>query len=127
MLTPPPTILLVDDEPDVLTFMREVLENAGYGVLSAPGGAEALRLVTQHPDPIPLVVTDVLMPGMGGLDLERRLLAERPTTKVLYVSGYADAKTIAATGSMAPILQKPLSADTFLAMVRDLLAPPAPA
>jgi PleD family two-component response regulator len=51
MRMPSPRILLVDDEPDVLTFMREVLENAGDSVLAAPGGPEALRLVTQHPDP----------------------------------------------------------------------------
>jgi CheY-like chemotaxis protein len=126
MPVPSPTILIVDDEPRLLTALREILEDAGYGVLSAPNGPEALRVVTHHPDPIDLVVTDLLMPGMGGLDLARQLFVERPTVKVLFLSGYADKETIAAAGLAAPILQKPISANALLAKVQEVLTPRAP-
>jgi CheY-like chemotaxis protein len=125
MPMPPRTILVVDDEPGLLTAVREILEDAGYRVLSAPNGPEALRIVTHSPDPIDLVVTDLLMPGMGGLDLARRLLSERPTIQVLFLSGYADKETIAAAGLTAPILQKPISANALLAKVQEVLPPPA--
>jgi two-component system cell cycle sensor histidine kinase/response regulator CckA len=78
------TVLLVEDEESVRQLAREVLETGGYQVLEAPDGGQALQLAEQHAGPIALLLTDVVMPGITGPDLARRLGARRPELKVLF-------------------------------------------
>jgi signal transduction histidine kinase len=117
------TVLVAEDEQIVRVLIRKVLEQAGYTVLLAGGGAEALQLAERHTGPIHLLVTDVVMPGMNGRELARRLLERRPDTKVLYVSGYADV-AVERHGVLDPgtaFMQKPFSPSALARRVRDVL------
>jgi two-component system cell cycle sensor histidine kinase/response regulator CckA len=104
-------ILLVEDESDVRAWMRDALIEEGYEVLAASGGVQALRTCTLRAGPIDLVVTDVVMPGMSGPDLVRRLETQRPDLPVLYVSGYAgeDQPSRGLRGTGAELLEKPFN------------------
>ena len=105
------TILLVEDEVAVRKSEEEFLKLNGYTVLTAGDGEKALSAARQHTGPIHLMITDVVMPGMGGAELAQRLLAERPRLKVLFVSGYAE-NTVVNHGAIdmtARFLQKPFS------------------
>jgi CheY-like chemotaxis protein len=84
------TVLLVEDEEGVRTLVRQVLRGRGYTVLEAGDGAQALRVTEMHLRPIHLLLTDVVMPGVGGRGLAARLAALHPGVKVLFVSGYTD-------------------------------------
>jgi PAS domain S-box-containing protein len=84
------TILLVEDETALRALTTRVLTSAGYTVLDAADGAEALRVLEQYAGPVHLTLTDVVMPGMSGRELAERLQQLRPETKVLYMSGYTD-------------------------------------
>ncbi len=84
------TVLLVEDEPGVRNLVRDTLKEDGYIVLDASNSAEAILLSEQHPDPIHLLLTDVVMPGVSGRQLAERLLLQRPKLKILYMSGYTD-------------------------------------
>src|SRR5262249_58730082 len=87
-------VLLVEDEEGVRDLNRQVLQLCGYTVLTAGDGVEALRLSGQHAGPVHLLVTDVLMPQMGGRELSEVLSAQRPGLKVLFLSGYADGEVL---------------------------------
>ena len=84
------TILLVEDEVGVRGLVKRNLEKQGYTVLDASNGKEAIEAVEGYNGPLHLVITDVVMPVMGGRQLVDRLLLHYPNLKVLYVSGYAD-------------------------------------
>ncbi|TAN40122.1 MAG: response regulator [Nitrospirae bacterium] len=84
------TILVVEDEDALRAVATRALRAAGYTVFAAANGEQALRLCAQHADPMQLLVTDVVMPGMDGRELARELVKTRPTLKVLYMSGYTD-------------------------------------
>jgi two-component system cell cycle sensor histidine kinase/response regulator CckA len=84
------TILLVEDDVSVRTMTVEMLEQMGYAVLQAGGGDEALVVLNQTQDSIDMLLTDIVMPGMSGRELAERLLAVRPTVKVLFTSGYTE-------------------------------------
>src|SRR5690606_19917745 len=84
------TVLLVEDELLVRNLAVDALRRHGYSVLAASTGLEALELVNQTPSDVELLVTDVVMPQMGGPQLAERLLQERPEMKVLFISGYSD-------------------------------------
>jgi YesN/AraC family two-component response regulator len=95
--------------------------------MEAAGGAEALELARRHADPIHLLITDVVMPGMNGRALAESLIAVRSQTRVLYMSGYTD-DVIAHHGVLEPgiaFLGKPVSAQALLRRVRDVLGAPA--
>jgi CheY-like chemotaxis protein len=81
------TILVVDDEPDILALTSEFLAENGYRVLHASDGTGALAIFEREPD-INLIVTDVVMPSMSGLELAERAKRQRPDLRILYVSGY---------------------------------------
>jgi two-component system cell cycle sensor histidine kinase/response regulator CckA len=115
------TILLVEDEPALRGPMRRGLEREGYTVLEAPNGAEALRICETHPDDIHVMVTDVVMPGMDGLELGRRIALRRPGTRVLYASGYADAMSREGV-TEGDFLQKPYTPSELGGRIRQLLA-----
>ncbi len=117
------TVLVAEDEQIVRVLIRKVLEQAGYTVLLAGGGAEALQLAERHSGAIHLLVTDVVMPGMSGPELARRLLERRSETKVLFLSGYAD-DAVARHGVLAPgtaFMQKPFSPSVLATRVREVL------
>jgi CheY-like chemotaxis protein len=82
------TILVVDDDPGVLDYARNVLEDSGYAVLTAPDGAAALGLLRNNAH-IDLLFTDIVMPGLGGVETARRAREKNPGLKVLFTSGYA--------------------------------------
>jgi two-component system, cell cycle response regulator CpdR len=81
------TILIVDDDPGVLEYASNVLEECGYAVLAAPDGATALIMLRNHA-PIDLLFTDIVMPGLDGVEVARRASEESPGLKVLFTSGY---------------------------------------
>jgi signal transduction histidine kinase len=111
------TVLVVEDEAEVRELVHSVLANYGYMVFSAGRPGEALELVARHPGPIHLLVTDMVMPEMGGPALARKLLAERPETAILFMSGYTD-HTLA---DGPPFLQKPFTPETIARTVRSAL------
>ena len=111
------TVLVVEDEAEVRTLVRAVLADYGYRVLSAGRPGEALELAARHPGPIHLLVTDMVMPEMGGPALARKLLAERPETAILFMSGYTDH----AVTDGPPFLQKPFTPETIGRTVRAAL------
>src|SRR5437870_4867033 len=84
-----PTVLTVDDEPDMRRLIRRALESEGYRVREASSGAEVLALLTDG-ELVDLLIADVQMPGLQGEELARRVIATRPEQKVLYCTGYAD-------------------------------------
>jgi two-component system cell cycle sensor histidine kinase/response regulator CckA len=119
------TILLVEDEGSLRAIAREILEEHGYRVIEAAGPTEAVELAERHPEPIHLLVTDVVMPGMNGRVLARKLVASRPTLRVLYMSGYTD-DVIAHSGVLESgtlLLDKPFTARALLGRVRTALGP----
>ncbi len=119
------TVLLVEDEDSLRRFARLALEKNGYTVLEASQAADALRLCKQHPNPIHLLLTDVVMPGLSGRELAERLLQQRSKLKVLYMSGYTDDE-IVRHGVLyfdTPFLQKPFTAATLTQKVREVLNP----
>jgi CheY-like chemotaxis protein len=116
------TILLVEDEEAVRSVAARVLQNQGYRVLASPNGQEALSLVEQVEGKIDLVLTDVVMPDMGGLELAVRLQGRWPGLKVLYMSGYAEGdKLRPGIDYERPFLQKPFSAESLTLKVREVL------
>ena len=124
--TPPrgrETILLVEDEPMNLRLVAQMLEALGYVVLRAGTPADALDLAASHPGPIDVLITDVVMPAMGGKELSRKLASLRPEAPVLFTSGYA-AEVITQNGVLergVHFLQKPFSIATLAERVRAVL------
>jgi PAS domain S-box-containing protein len=120
------TILLVEDEEGVATLARRVLERQGYTVLRARDGAEAVALGRARAGTIDLLVTDVVMPGMGGPESAGLLQQVRPGLRVLFVSGYADRAAHRILDPNVPYLQKPFSPDALARKVREVLDAPPP-
>jgi hypothetical protein len=117
------TILFVEDETVVRHLVAEILESNGYSVLQAADGPSALELLRRHSDPVELLVTDVVMPGMSGPEVAKAVISMRPGTHVLYISGYTD-QAIGHHGVLEPgiaFLQKPFSADELARKVRAIL------
>ena len=117
------TLLLVEDETSVRQASRTFLIRDGYNVLEAKDGEEALRVSQHHRGPIQLMITDVVMPRMGGPQLAERLADERPDMRVLFVSGYAE-NTVLQHGKVdvnTRFLQKPFSLKTLARKVREVL------
>jgi PAS domain S-box-containing protein len=118
------TVLVVEDEESVRVLARRVLSARGYEVLDAASAAEALRLTENGRRRIDLLVTDVVMPGMGGPALAERLVAAQPGLRVLYISGYAE-EAIRRHGSLPAggmLLEKPFTADQLAWRVRETIA-----
>jgi len=115
-------VLLVEDEVSVRRVARGILTRLGYDVIEAAHPMEALALEAQHPGTIDLLVTDMVMPYMGGPELAQRLLRARPDMRVLFMSGYAeDASFDIERFAGAGFLQKPLSVTSLARKVREVL------
>jgi two-component system cell cycle sensor histidine kinase/response regulator CckA len=117
------TILLVEDEVGIRELASAFLQGRGYMVLTAMDGNEALRIAEGHEDLIHLLVTDIVMPNVGGKELAQRLRQVRPQIKVLLMSGYPDHPALASAdiGAQTTVLQKPFSLDMLAHKVRGLL------
>jgi two-component system cell cycle sensor histidine kinase/response regulator CckA len=119
-------VLLVEDEPGVRALIGHVLTGCGYTVLLASNGEDATRVVMEHAGPIQLLVTDVVMPGMGGWQVAQWVRKVYPDIRVLFVSGYTDDAVIrqGVQQEGANFLQKPFSSFDLASKVRDVLDSP---
>ena len=117
------TILLVEDEPSVRTLIRDELRKLGYRVIEAKNGVEACLLATQQTGSLQLLLTDVVMPGMGGRELAQHLSVIKPDLRTLFISGYTDDVGIMAgqEEGTSSFLQKPFTPEVLARAVRTLL------
>ena len=129
------TILLVDDEADILATAREMLEGQGFEILDALDAEDAVRVAAAYSGPIHLLLTDVVMPGASGQDLAQMLGLQRPDLRVLYMSSFAIikgqrqfAETETGLELGAPILLKPFTEERLIEKVHEVLEakPPSP-
>jgi PAS domain S-box-containing protein len=123
-------VLVVEDEESVRQFATRVLRQCGYGVMAAANAKEALSILERREERIDMLLTDIVMPGLSGMELAERLRAMHPDIKVLYMTGYAPS-TIRAHGDLEPgkgLLVKPFSPEALSQAVRRALdhAPAAP-
>jgi two-component system, cell cycle sensor histidine kinase and response regulator CckA len=122
------TILLVEDEHSLRKLTRTTLEKAGYRVFEAADSSEAIEIAANGSLAIDLLLTDVIMPGMSGGDLAKRLAPQRPQMRILFMSGYTDG-AIEAQGNLKPglvVLRKPFARETLLGAVQGALSRSAP-
>ncbi len=122
------TALVVEDEEMIRELAHELLELGGYTVLKAADGHEAMNICEQYSQPIHLLVSDVIMPGMSGSELAAILLEKHPEMRVLFMSGYTD-EAIGEHGVLNEgmnFIQKPFSVESFLTKVREVLDNPLP-
>jgi len=117
------TILLVEDEDVVRGLARQILQQAGYNVLDAGSGDEALRMCREHSDPIHLLLTDVVMPETSGKEIAESLTSLRPATCVLFMSGYTDDAIVhhGVLDSNVEFIQKPFTPVALARKVREVL------
>jgi CheY-like chemotaxis protein len=116
-------VLVVDDEPLLHVITSRVLERAGFDVLNAQDGLEAIELLSQAGQAPSLVVTDIRMPRMGGLELGQWVETRYPGVPLLYVSGFLyEAPPLGSDGGPRAFLGKPFTPDVFLEQVRQLCA-----
>lgn len=126
------TILVVDDDPWVRVLARDMLAGEGFRVLEASDGPDAIRVASEHPGPIHLLLTDVVMPGMNGCELATGLSALLPGMKVMFMSAY-DRDFLVASGldPIGPVITKPFTFEYLSRRVQMILgrrpADPAPA
>ena len=116
------TILLAEDEPGVRRFVRQTLERNGYTVLESSSGREAIDVARRHSGPIGLLLTDVIMPEMGGAELADQFASIRPGVPVICMSGYTDRLWVQPQ-IPASYIQKPFTSTALLAQIRALLDP----
>jgi two-component system, cell cycle sensor histidine kinase and response regulator CckA len=117
------TVLVVEDEGEIRSLIREVLQIAGYRVLEASDRAQALKLADAHPGGLDLMVLDLKMPGLSTADLVGRIRTARPDTRVLYISGQPHEDVVAQSGPLPPgaFLQKPFTVVSLTETVRRIL------
>jgi len=119
------TILAVDDDPAVLGFLDHVLRGAGYRVLLADGGWRAIETFENSPEPVDLLLTDVIMPDLTGPVVAERLRSKQPDLQVLFISGYHDADLVQRFVMKRgfTLLPKPFTVEGLLRSVGESLAP----
>jgi CheY-like chemotaxis protein len=139
---PHATILIVDDDPTTILLATKPLQLAGYTVLQAPGSAEALRLYSEHPQPIHLILTDIFLPPPGfqlsveknpyprvnGLEMVERLLEKKQDIRIILMSSAPgpDLRSRGLIREGLPFLKKPFTGEALLTLIHDTLAgPPA--
>jgi len=120
------SILIVDDEDDVRKLLVDVLRIGSYRVLEARDGEHALKIVEGHPHPIDLLVTDIVMPGMSGMELADTVRAKNTDLKVLFMSGYAERDRVRPLHDSEQFVPKPFLPAEFFRVVNEFLREPAP-
>jgi CheY-like chemotaxis protein len=115
------SILLVEDDEEVRTVVGEILRGHGYNVLEAHDGDRALQLSAGYTGVVHLVVTDLVMPHLGGRELIGRMMPGRPDIRVLFVSGYSDDTITDDDVLRADFLEKPFAAPGLVRKVREVL------
>jgi CheY-like chemotaxis protein len=121
-VTNSPVILLVEDEPIVREVTRDVLRHAGYAVLEAGSPGEALHMATEHAGRIDLLLTDVVMPEMNGVDLAQRLQSAQANLITVFMSGYAEGElALKIRRASAVHIQKPFTMEVLLTRVAEAL------
>ena len=122
------TILVVDDDPSILLLVKVILEGGGYRVLLAENGESATRLIEQDQLRIDLVLTDVVMPDIGGADLAKSMVAMRPGLRVLFMSVFQDSDVVRVQvlGRGSGFLAKPFKMEGLISAVQRSLGEPAP-
>jgi CheY-like chemotaxis protein len=117
------TVLIVEDQSAVRALAHRILTNHGYNVMVAASGNEALETALEGFEPVRLLLSDVVMPHMSGIELSRRMSQLVPDIKVLYMSGYNDAMVPTGGGVKEDVvlLQKPFTEDELLLKVREVL------
>ncbi len=117
------TVLVVDDDPAVLRTASRVLSRGGYEVLGATNGPEALEIAEGHPGEIHLLLTDVVLPGMGGREISQAVSARFPGTRVLFMSGQVEAGAIfeGVPAARVNFIPKPFTVHGLRARVREVL------
>ena len=118
------TILAVDDDPTVLELLQRTLTDAGYRVLTAPGGRAAIETFEQSRVPIDLLLIDVIMPDLTGPVVAERLRARRPELPVLFISGFHDADLVQRFAALKgfTLLPKPFRREALLRAIEERLA-----
>lgn len=122
------TVLLVEDESSIRIMMGRELQAQGYQVLEAEDGADALKRAREHKGPVDLLLTDVVMPRLGGRELAEELAALRPDMKVLFMSGYTDDEIVrhGVLRAQTAFIQKPFAPSELARKVREVLDTPPP-
>ena len=121
----PATVLVVDDDPIVLDLVKEHISKYGYQAILASSGEEALQVAKQN-GKIDLLLTDIMMPGINGIDLARQFILLYPKTKILFMSGFmCPSLAHFIPGDEGAFLQKPFLANTLIAKMRSALNGPA--
>lgn len=117
------TLLVVDDEIHILKLVAHVLRSNGYRVLEAVNGQDALRVVEEFPEDLQMLVTDVVMPHLGGVGLAEQMSLRYPNIRVLFLSGYTDDKALRQElmNGKIDFLQKPFSPTALATKVRMVL------
>jgi signal transduction histidine kinase/ActR/RegA family two-component response regulator len=117
------TVLLVEDEAGLRGMIQELLARLGYTVLTAANGLEAIRIASRHPQPIDLLLTDVVLPKESGSELAERVLRLRPHTRVLFMSGYPPETCVqhGVLQARAEFLEKPFALEALATKVRAVL------
>jgi DNA-binding NtrC family response regulator len=118
-----PTVLVVDDDPEVSNTLRDMLESRGLTALTPAGADVALALVESHRDPIDLLLSAVVLRGMNGVAVAAAVRSRWPRMRVIFMTGYS-MEDLAARGIPrvdAPLLRKPLTLETLFSAVREVL------
>jgi hypothetical protein len=123
------TVLVVEDDEAVRGFVRDTLSTSGYTVIDVADGRKALEIAPHFPRQIHLLLTDVIMPQLGGRELAEQLVQLRPGVKVLFMSGYTDdlALTDGVSAGSTALIEKPFTARDLLTRVRQVLGSQPPA
>ena len=122
------TVLLTEDDATVRKLVRAILENLGYKVLEAENGQQALDVSLAYTNPIHLLITDVVMPRMGGIELIDHLSTTRKDTKIILMSGYTGDSRVqdCISSTRRTFLAKPFTPAALTSLVRDVLAGAVP-
>lgn len=128
-VTPPGTILVVEDHHETRRLVDRALRSSGYNVIAASGGTEAMTLVNAHPGDIDLLISEVLLWGMTGAELYGRVRQKHRQLRVLFMSGYTEEvlHQHGVSPATAPFLRKPFGPPVLVEKVREVLQAPAPA
>lgn len=119
-------VLVVDDEPEIVALLSRILSKAGFKVLKTTSAREALEVATKHTEPIDLLLTDLLMPGMRGDQLAKEFLKVRPEARVIFVTAcrLQDMEDCGLLDGETPILRKPFKAPQLLDTIATVLSAP---